>query len=270
MSIAMVGGLLVSSIVTGRIISDTGRLEALPRRRHGPGRRRPRPARHHRRRPPTWSSSALFMAILGVGLGATMQNLVLVGAEQRARCPTSAPPAPWSRSSARWAARSASRCSARLLAHQVADKVATGWPRIGHRHRPATRATRSPTWPRCPPPVREVFEHAFGAAVRRAVPRRRAVRGPRPGLRPAHQGGAAAHLQPRAPTPRPRPRSPPSSHHAVRRSADDGDRRASTPPRRRPRCQGLEQEVGVMIRRIRRVIGERARAVHPDLQPRRT
>ena len=30
--------------------------------------------------------------------------------------------------------------------------------------------------------------------------------------------------------------------------------------------QGLEQEVGVMIRRIRRVIGERARAVHPDLQ----
>jgi DNA-binding MarR family transcriptional regulator len=29
---------------------------------------------------------------------------------------------------------------------------------------------------------------------------------------------------------------------------------------------GLEREVGVMIRRIRRVIGERARAVHPDLQ----
>ena len=29
---------------------------------------------------------------------------------------------------------------------------------------------------------------------------------------------------------------------------------------------GLEQEVGVMIRRIRRIIGERARSVHPDLQ----
>ena len=28
----------------------------------------------------------------------------------------------------------------------------------------------------------------------------------------------------------------------------------------------LEREVGVMIRRIRRVIGERARAVHPELQ----
>ncbi|MDN4171623.1 MarR family transcriptional regulator [Nocardioides sp. SOB77] len=29
----------------------------------------------------------------------------------------------------------------------------------------------------------------------------------------------------------------------------------------------LEQEVGVLIRRVRRVIGERARAVHADLQP---
>jgi DNA-binding MarR family transcriptional regulator len=29
----------------------------------------------------------------------------------------------------------------------------------------------------------------------------------------------------------------------------------------------LEQEVSVLVRRIRRVIGERARAVHPDLQP---
>ena len=29
---------------------------------------------------------------------------------------------------------------------------------------------------------------------------------------------------------------------------------------------GLEQQVGVMVRRIRRIIGERARAVHPDLQ----
>ena len=29
----------------------------------------------------------------------------------------------------------------------------------------------------------------------------------------------------------------------------------------------LEREVGVMIRRIRRVIGDRARAVHEDLQP---
>ena len=31
--------------------------------------------------------------------------------------------------------------------------------------------------------------------------------------------------------------------------------------------QDLEHEVGVLIRRVRRVIGERARAVHPELQP---
>lgn len=30
--------------------------------------------------------------------------------------------------------------------------------------------------------------------------------------------------------------------------------------------RGLEQEVGVMIRRIRRLIGERARSVHPEMQ----
>ena len=39
---------------------------------------------------------------------------------------------------------------------------------------------------------------------------------------------------------------------------------ATTP--RAELLDGLEQEVGVMIRRIRRTIGERARAVHPDLQ----
>ena len=37
-----------------------------------------------------------------------------------------------------------------------------------------------------------------------------------------------------------------------------------------PRAEALrrlEQEVGVLIRRVKRVIGERSRAVHPDLQP---
>ena len=41
-------------------------------------------------------------------------------------------------------------------------------------------------------------------------------------------------------------------------------------PRAQPRADSLrvlEHEVGVLIRRVKRVIGERARAVHPDLQP---
>ena len=36
---------------------------------------------------------------------------------------------------------------------------------------------------------------------------------------------------------------------------------------RRQSLHRIEQEVGVLIRRVRRVIGDRARAVHPDLAP---
>lgn len=42
---------------------------------------------------------------------------------------------------------------------------------------------------------------------------------------------------------------------------------APTVTSRRQSLRAIEQEVGVLIRRVRRVIGERARAVHPDLQP---
>ncbi len=42
---------------------------------------------------------------------------------------------------------------------------------------------------------------------------------------------------------------------------------AHTSTDRRQSLRRIEQEVGVLIRRVRRVIGERARAVHPDLQP---
>ena len=42
---------------------------------------------------------------------------------------------------------------------------------------------------------------------------------------------------------------------------------ATTKSRRAESLRDLEQEVGVMIRRIRRVLWERARAIHPDLQP---
>ena len=38
-------------------------------------------------------------------------------------------------------------------------------------------------------------------------------------------------------------------------------------PNRADSLRHLEREVGVLIRRIKRVIGERARSVHPDLQP---
>ena len=37
--------------------------------------------------------------------------------------------------------------------------------------------------------------------------------------------------------------------------------------RRDEALHAIEREVGALIRRVRRVIGERARAVHPELQP---
>lgn len=40
-----------------------------------------------------------------------------------------------------------------------------------------------------------------------------------------------------------------------------------SPAPRQESLHRLEQEVGVLVRRIRHVIGERARLVHPDLQP---
>ena len=40
-----------------------------------------------------------------------------------------------------------------------------------------------------------------------------------------------------------------------------------TEDRRDVALRSIEREVGALIRRVRRVIGERARAVHPDLQP---
>lgn len=38
-------------------------------------------------------------------------------------------------------------------------------------------------------------------------------------------------------------------------------------PTRATSLRDLEHEMGVLIRRVRRVVGERARMVHPDLQP---
>ena len=196
MSIAMVGGLLR---LERRHRPDHQRhrpLEALPRRRHGPRRRRPRPARHDRRRPPTWSWSA---------------------SSWRSSASASAPPCRTSCSRCRTTSSMSDMGAASsvvaffrsmggsigisalgaVLSHQVADKVANGLAALGI----PTRRPREPLDPRpghaCPAPVRAVFEHAFGAVLRPPLPGRRAVRGGRAGLRAVHQGGAAAHLQPR-------------------------------------------------------------------------
>ena len=259
MSVAMVGGLLVSSIVSGRLITADRAVEELPGRRHGrwsssvwrcsrridddhqPAvrrcsrwRARPR-ARRHRCRTSCSPSRTTW------------------------RSPTSAPPARWSRSSAPWAARSASPRSARCSPpgrHQRRRQPAPG--SADRRHRHSTGAI--PDLRTLPTTVQVDLRERLRRRDRAPLPRGRAVRRARAAAHDLHRGGPAAH------------------HGAPRRRAGHqaggaGHRRAGGDPvsagtvSRTDTLLRLEQEVGVLVRRVRRVIGERARAVHPDLQP---
>lgn len=162
MSIAMVGGLLVSSIVSGRVITATGRWKRF-----------------------LVGGMALvvvgllllsfiddttplvvvgaYMAVLGIGLGATMQNLVL--AVQNNAAPedigTASAVVTFFRSMGGSIGVSALGA---LLSAQVADKVSSGLaalgvPTGGH------SSHQIPDLDALPGPVRTVFEHAFGSAT---------------------------------------------------------------------------------------------------------
>lgn len=162
MSIAMVGGLLVSSIVTGKIISDTGRWKR-------------------------WLVGGMvlvvvglgllgqiddrtalvvvgaFMAVLGVGLGATMQNLVLAVQNNAKQSDMGAASAVVAFFRSMGGSIGVSALGA-LLNQQVADKVTSGLQAIG-----VTAAGGEshsiPDLSTLPGPVRAVFEHAFGASI---------------------------------------------------------------------------------------------------------
>lgn len=162
MSIAMVGGLLVSSIVTGKVISDTGK----------------------------WKRYLVggmvlvivglallgqidektdlvvvgaFMAVLGLGLGATMQNLVLAVQNNTTQADMGAASSVVAFFRSMGGSIGVSALGA-LLSHQVAEKVTSGLAALGI----ATSGHQSHSIPdlrTLPAPVREVFEHAFGASI---------------------------------------------------------------------------------------------------------
>ncbi len=163
MTMFMVGGLLVSSIGTGRIISRTGRwkrylvggmvfvvvgLSLLS----------------------TIDESTnlvrvgAFMAVLGLGLGATMQNLVLVGAEQhraarhgRGQLGRRVLPL-----DGRLDRRLGARCGAEPPGrHQVTSGLAT----LGVHPAAGGSSSAIPDMATLPAPVRAVFEAAFGDAT---------------------------------------------------------------------------------------------------------
>ncbi|MDT9594131.1 MDR family MFS transporter [Nocardioides zeae] len=161
MSVPMVGGLFLSSVITGRIISDTGRwkkflvggmvavvvglglLSLIDA--HTP-----------------LVEIGVFMVVLGAGLGATMQNLVLAVQNQVAQRDMGAASAlvTFFRSiggSAGVAALGA------LLGHQVTDSVTRGLARLG-----IDAGGSSGTLPdvdTLPGPVRDVFQGAYGDAT---------------------------------------------------------------------------------------------------------
>lgn len=162
MSIAMVGGLLVSSIMSGRVITATGRWKRF-----------------------LVGGMALvvvgllllsfiddttplvvvgaYMAVLGIGLGATMQNLVL--AVQNNAAPedigTASAVVTFFRSMGGSIGVSALGA---LLSAQVADKVSSGLAALGI-PTDGLASHQIPDLDALPGPVRTVFEHAFGSAT---------------------------------------------------------------------------------------------------------
>lgn len=162
MSTPMVVGLFLSSVISGRIISATGRWKRFlvagmvavvvglallaTIDAHTP-----------------LAEVGGFMVVLGVGLGATMQNLVLAVQNQVAQRDLGAASAlvTFFRSiggSAGVAALGA------LLGHQVSDAVTSGLTRLGIATQGAD-AHALPDVDTLPPPVRAVFEGAYGDAT---------------------------------------------------------------------------------------------------------
>src|SRR3954451_21294030 len=162
MSIAMVGGLFLSSIISGKIISDTGLWKR-------------------------WLVGGMvlvviglallgtidettslvvvgaFMAVLGVGLGATMQNLVLSVQNNVKMADMGAASSVVAFFRSMGGSIGVSVLGA-LLSHQVAANITSGLAAIGI-DSSGTESHSVPDLSTLPEPVRAVFEHAFGASI---------------------------------------------------------------------------------------------------------
>jgi EmrB/QacA subfamily drug resistance transporter len=168
MSICMVGGLLVSSILSGRIITATGLWKrwlvgGMVAVIAGIGLLSTIDAGTH-----LWHTG-LFMAVLGLGLGATMQNLVLAVQNTIALSDMGA----GSSVVAFFRSLGGSVGIAALgavLAHQVADAVKAGLGAlVAERPELASEVAHQtggiPDVSGMPAPIRAIFESAFGDAT---------------------------------------------------------------------------------------------------------
>jgi hypothetical protein len=169
MSVCMVGGLLISSIVSGRIITSTGlwkrwlvggmavviagiallsTIDATT---------------------PLWQVGA-FMAVLGLGLGATMQNLVLAVQNNTAQADMGAASSVVAFFRSLGGSVGISALGA-VLAHQVADSVKTGVAGLAKTHPEVLQGFGGhdkgeiPDVTTLPAPLKAIFEGAFGDAT---------------------------------------------------------------------------------------------------------
>ena len=162
MTIAMVGGLLVSSIVSGRIISDTGLWKrwlvgGMVMVVAGLGLLGTIDESTH------LALVGVFMAVLGIGLGATMQNLVLSVQNNVGAADLGAASSVVAFFRSMGGSIGVSALGA-VLSTQVADKVVSGLAAVGV----STDGHQShdiPDLSSLPAPVRGIYEHAFGASI---------------------------------------------------------------------------------------------------------
>jgi MFS family permease len=163
MSIAMVGGLMVSSLATGRIISRTGRwkrflvggmvLVVIGLALLG-----------------TIDNTTslvrvgVFMAVLGIGLGATMQNLVLAVQNNTAQRDMGAASSVVAFFRSMGGSIGVSALGA-VLSQHVSHDVAAGLAKLGVKTGAAAGNSSVPDMSTLPAPVRAIFEAAFGNAT---------------------------------------------------------------------------------------------------------
>ena len=162
MSVAMVGGLLVSSIVTGRVITRTGLWK-----RYLVGGMVLVVAGLALLALIDDTTSLWFvgggMAVLGLGLGAVMQNLVLSVQNNVAQSDLGAASSVVAFFRTMGGSVGVSALGA-VLSHQVADRVDAALSRLGL-HPDTHRSGGIPDVSTLDEPFRSIFEHAFGQAT---------------------------------------------------------------------------------------------------------
>ena len=166
MSVAMVGGLFVSSIGTGRVITRTGRWKrylvgGMVLVIVGLGLLGTIDDKTSLLR------VGAYMAVTGLGLGATMQNLVLAVQNNTAQRDMGAASSVVAFFRSIGGSIGVSALGA-VLSHHVADDVTRGLARIGVHPAASDRGSSSiPDLATLPAPVRAIFQSAFGDATGR-------------------------------------------------------------------------------------------------------